>query len=108
MAPQPGGLVVHACVITAKPGRIRRTLGAIGRWVPRVLIGCGLAVLGVLVFALRSIRAIANLVAYTAARVEFWAADRTGRTPVGQTIGVGVADAFAAEFHRGWANQPAA
>lgn len=99
---------MHAYLITAQPNRWQRTLRAVCRWVPRLLIGAGLMLLGVAVFVLRSARALLNLAAYVAARIEFAAAERAGRTPVGQTLGVGVAAAFTAEFHRARADQPAA
>lgn len=101
MAAQPDGeFIVHAFVITAKPTRWQRCVRAAAHWVPRLLIGAGMVLLGIVVFAIRTVRAIANLVAHHAARLEYALAARTGRQPVGQTIGVGVTAAFVAEFHR--------
>jgi hypothetical protein len=80
----------------------------LGRWVPRALVWAGLLLLGLAVFVLRAARALIGLAAVAAARVEFEAATRAGKPPVGQTIGVGVADAFTNEFNRGWASRPAA
>ena len=99
---------MHAYLITAKPTRRQQALRWLGRWVPRALVWLGLGLLGVAVFVLRTARALINLAATFAARVEFEAARRAGTPPVGQTIGVGIADAFATEFHRGWASRPAA
>ena len=99
---------MHAYVITAKPNRWQRMVRAIARRVPRLLVGTGMVLLGVLVFAVRTVRALANLIAYVAARFEFWAAEHAGWQPVGQAIGVGVTDAFVTEFHRGWVEDPAA
>lgn len=99
---------MHAYLITAEPNRWQRCVRAVGRWTPRLLIGAGLLLLGVAVFALRSARALINLAAYIAARAEYAASARAGRQPFGQSLGVGVADAFRAEFHRGWVNEPAA
>lgn len=97
---------MHTYLITATPTRWQRTVRAVRRWVPRLLVGLGLSLLGVAVFSLRSARAVINLAAYIAARAEFAAAHRAGRQPFGQSLGVGVADAFAAEFHTGWTDQP--
>lgn len=99
---------MHAYLITAAPSRRQQALRWLGRWVPRALMWLGLGVLGVAVFALRAARALIGLAAVTAARIEFEAARRAGTVPVGQTIGVGVTDAFATEFNRGWASRPAA
>jgi hypothetical protein len=98
---------MHAYVITAQPTRWQRSLRAVRRWAPRLLIGAGLFLLGAAVFVLRAARAVLNLAAYVAARAEFAAAAKAGRQPVGQCLGVGVADAFTAEFHRGWVSDPA-
>jgi hypothetical protein len=99
---------VHAYLITAKPSRRQQALRWLGRWTPRLLVMLGLLLLGLAVFALRAARALIGLAAVAAARVEFEAAARAGRVPVGQTLGVGVADAFTTEFRRGWATRPAA
>ena len=99
---------MHACVITAKPNRWQRCVRAVARQVPRLLVGLGLVLMGLVVFAIRTVRAIANLVAHHAARLEFTLAARTGRQPVGQTIGVGVTAAFIAEFHNARTTKTAA
>jgi hypothetical protein len=99
---------VHAYLITAKPSRRQQALRWLGRWIPRALVWSGLLLLGLAVFGLRAARALIGLAATFAARIEFEAATRAGKPPVGQTIGVGVADAFTAEFNRGWASRPAA
>lgn len=91
---------MHAYTITAKPGRVRLAVRAVCRWVPRLLIGTGLALLGVAVFVLRSAHALLGVTAYVAARIEFAAAERASRRPLGQTLGAGVAAAFVAEFTR--------
>ena len=98
---------MHPYLITAQPTRRQRALRALGRWVPRVLITLGLLLIGLPVLAIRCARALINLIAYIAARIEYAAAAKAGRQPIGQSLGVGVADAFAAEFHRGWANEAA-
>ena len=99
---------MHPFVVTAAPGRRQRLLRAVRQWAPRVLVAVGLTLLGVAVFVLRSARAVINLAAYIAARAEFAASRKAGRQPFGQSLGVGVADAFAAEFHTARAEQPAA
>lgn len=99
---------MHAYLITAKPTRWQQCVRTISHWVPRLLVGLGMVLLGIAVFAIRSVRAIANLVGHHAARLEFALAARTGRQPLGQTIGVGVAAAFTAEFHRARTTETAA
>lgn len=98
---------MHSYVITAKPNRWQRAFRALRRWVPRLLVGLGLSLLGVAVFVLRSARAVINLAAYIAARVEYAASARAGRQPFGQSLGVGVAEAFTAEFNRARVTEPA-
>jgi hypothetical protein len=91
---------MHAYVITASPSRWQRLVRAVCRRVPRLLAGAGLLLLGIAVFALRASRAVLNLAATFAARLEYEAASRAGKPPVGQTIGVGLAEAFTHEFNR--------
>lgn len=91
---------MNSYLITAKPSRFRLVVRGVCRWIPRILVATGLALLGVAVFALRAARALITLAAYIAARAEYAASTRAGRQPFGQSLGVGVAEAFAAEFNR--------
>ncbi|MFE7535223.1 hypothetical protein ACFU67_13235 [Streptomyces rhizosphaericola] len=91
---------MHPYLITAKPGRIRRTLTVLHRWSVRVLALLVMTVLGVVVLTVRCARPIVN---YTATRLiflELWAAQRLGRPPVSSFVGAGLTDEFVREFHR--------
>lgn len=91
---------MHAYLITAMPTWRQRALRATGHYTARALITLALLTLGLVVFALRTCRALINLAATIAARAEFAAADWAGTPPIGACIGAGIADAFADEFHR--------
>jgi hypothetical protein len=91
---------VHAYLITAMPTWRQRALRATGHYTARTLITAAMLLLGLVVFALRTCRALTNLAATVAARAEFAAADWAGTPPIGSVIGVGLADAFTDEFHR--------
>lgn len=98
---------MHPYVITAKPGTGRRALRVACRRGLSLLKVVALLLVGVPVLLLRCTRAVINLLAYIAARAEYALAALVGLPPFGQSVGVGIADAFVAEFHRGWTEQPA-
>lgn len=98
---------MHPYVITAQPSRGRRALRVACRRGLSLLKILALVLVGVPVLLLRCSRALINLLAYIAARAEYALAALIGLPPFGQSVGVGIADAFAAEFHRGWTDQPA-
>ncbi|MGW6578894.1 hypothetical protein ACWF76_05715 [Streptomyces globisporus] len=59
-----------------------------------------MAVLGVVVLAVRCARPIVNYLATRLIFLELWAAQRLGRPPVSGFVGAGITDEFVAEFHR--------
>ncbi|MDP5310423.1 hypothetical protein [Streptomyces poriferorum] len=91
---------MHPYLITAKPGRIRRTLTAVRVWTVRLLALAVMTVLGAAVLTVRCARPIVNYVASRAIYLELWAAQRIGRPPVSGLVGAGITDEFVAEFHR--------
>jgi hypothetical protein len=91
---------VHAYLITARPGRIRRALTWVRVWALRVLALTVMVLLGAVVLAVRCCRPVINYVATRAAWLELWAASVTGINPVGASIGAGLTDEFVREFHR--------
>lgn len=99
---------MHAYTITAKPNRRQLFLRSARRWTIRLSVAAALTALGLVVLVLRSARVIANLAATYAARLELYVSHRAGTPPLGQTAGVRLAEAFTAEFHRGYAQPPAA
>lgn len=93
---------MHAYVITAKPGRWQRFVRAARTCTVRLLVGVGLAVLGLLVLAVRILRPLVNLLATLAVRVEVEISLRTGLPAVGATLGAGLTAAFTREFRTAW------
>ncbi|MFL3869221.1 hypothetical protein LT966_21720 [Streptomyces griseobrunneus] len=91
---------MHPYLITAKPGRIRRTLTALHRWSVRALALAVMVVLGVVVLTVRCARPIVNYLATRLIFLELWAAQRLGRPPVSGFVGAGLTDEFVREFHR--------
>ncbi|WP_405548775.1 hypothetical protein [Streptomyces microflavus] len=91
---------MHPYLITAKPGRIRRTLTVLRRWSVRALALAVMTVLGVVVLTVRCARPIVNYLATRLIFLELWAAQRLGRPPVSGFVGAGITDEFVAEFHR--------
>ncbi|TXS40074.1 hypothetical protein [Streptomyces sp. OR43] len=91
---------MHPYLITAKPGRFRRTLTAVRVWTVRILALAVMTVLGAAVLTVRCARPIVNYVATRAIYLELWAAQRIGRPPVSGFVGAGITDEFVAEFHR--------
>ncbi|MDQ0792010.1 hypothetical protein [Streptomyces sp. B1I3] len=91
---------MHPYLITAKPGRIRRTLTVLRVWTVRILAFTVMALLGTAVFTVRCIRPLINYAATRAIYLELWAAQRIGRPPVSGLVGAGITDEFINEFHR--------
>ncbi|WP_329217345.1 hypothetical protein [Streptomyces microflavus] len=91
---------MHPYLITAKPGRIRRTLTVLRRWSVRALALAVMTVLGVVVLTVRCARPIVNYLATRLIFLELWAAQRLGRPPVSGFVGAGITDEFVREFHR--------
>jgi hypothetical protein len=94
---------VHPYLITAKPGRWQRVAATAGRWTTRLLALTVMAVLGLVVFVIRSCRPVVNYVATRAVWLETWAARRTGLPPMGAALGEGLAEEFMREFRGGFA-----
>ncbi|MEU0393834.1 hypothetical protein ABZ208_13825 [Streptomyces sp. NPDC006208] len=93
---------MHAYVITAKPGRIRRLLAALRTWTVRFLAALVMAVLGVIVLAVRCTRPVVNYVAVRAVWLEAWASKVTGLPQVGAAVGEGLTDEFVREFRKSY------
>lgn len=91
---------MHPYLITAQPGRIRRTLTAVRVWTVRILALTVMTVLGAAVLIVRCARPVINYLASRAIYLELWAAQRIGRPPVSGFVGAGITDEFVAEFHR--------
>lgn len=91
---------MHPYLITAKPGRIRRTARWVRVWAVRILALTVMSVLGVLVLTVRCIRPVINYVTTRAIYIELWAAQRIGRPPVSGLVGASLTDEFIREFHR--------
>lgn len=91
---------MHPYLITAKPGRIRRTLAAARTCAVRVLALAVMTVLGAAVLLIRCARPVINYAATRAAWLELWASQHTGLPPFGAAVGAGITDEFVAEFHR--------
>lgn len=98
---------MHAYLITAKPGPFRRAFAMAVHVVAVVVALVVMVVLGVIAFAFRCIRPIANYLAANALYLELWAADRTGLPPVSSIVGAGLTAEFMNEFRKGW-DTPAA
>ncbi|WP_381801127.1 hypothetical protein [Streptomyces niveus] len=91
---------MHPYLITAKPGRIRRSLTALRVWSVRALALTVMTGLGAVVLTVRCARPVINYVATRAAWLELWAAQHTGLPPFGAAVGAGLTDEFVTEFHR--------
>ncbi|GGJ86955.1 hypothetical protein GCM10011583_18210 [Streptomyces camponoticapitis] len=91
---------MHPYLITAKPGRIRRSLTALRVWSVRLLALAVMTGLGAVVLTVRCARPVINYLATKAIYLELWAAQRLGRPPVSGLVGAGLTDEFIREFHR--------
>ncbi|MBP2581902.1 hypothetical protein J3A78_002380 [Streptomyces sp. PvR006] len=91
---------MHAYLITEKPGRIRRSLRAAGTVAARSIGLLAMALLGLLVLAVRISRPVINYLAVRAVWLEAWASKVTGLPQVGATVGEGLTEEFVREFHR--------
>ena len=91
---------MHAYLITAKPGRLRRAAVWVGRWALRALALLVMVGLSAVVLPLRCARPVLNYLATRAAWLELWAASVTGIGPVGAAVGSGLTDEFVREFHK--------
>lgn len=99
---------MHPYTITATPNRRQRLTRWLQVWAPRLAVLAGMALLGLLVVILRIARVVADLAATYAAYVELYVAKKAGKPPLGQAAGVVLAEAFTAEFNRGFAPKTAA
>jgi hypothetical protein len=89
---------MHPYLITASPNRWQQAV----RWsrhaaVTGSVLTAHLA-LGAVVLTLRIARVIVTICATLAAWLEMYLAEHTGRPPLGQTAGMGIATAFNDEF----------
>lgn len=94
-------------LITAKPGRLRRTGVWLRVWALKVLALTVMTLLGAVVFTVRCLRPIINYLATRAAWLELWAASVTGIGPLGAALGSGLTDEFIREFHKARTSAPA-
>ncbi|MGA4875859.1 hypothetical protein [Streptomyces lydicamycinicus] len=93
---------MHPTLITSQPTRLQRFLRRLRRTARQLVIGTGLIVLGLLVFAIRCLRPVINVLATWAARIELEISIRTGLPSVGATLGAHLTHAFTREFRAGW------
>lgn len=93
---------MHAYLITAQPSRWQRAARALRVCTTRLFLGVALLALGLLVFAIRSLRPVVNLFATWAVRLELEISIRTGLPSLGASLGACVTDEFVREFHNGW------
>lgn len=91
-----------AVVITSQSGRWRRRARTAGRAVVGVLLLAVHMLVAALVLAVRVPYTLLGIPARAAATAELALSARTGRTPLGQTVGVTIAAAFTAEFRAGY------
>lgn len=91
---------MHAYLITAKPGPIRRLLTAVRTWTVRLLAALAMTLLGLLVLVIRCTRPIVNYLAVRAVWLEAWASKVTGLPQVGASVGEGLTDEFMREFRK--------
>ncbi|MDQ0842423.1 hypothetical protein [Streptomyces sp. V1I6] len=91
---------MHAYLITAKPGPIRRLLTTIRTWTVRLLAALAMTLLGLLVLAIRCTRPVVNYLAVRAVWLEAWASKVTGLPQVGAVVGEGLTDEFMREFRK--------
>jgi len=89
---------MHPFLITAKPTRWQLLLRATRRAAVAGTVLAAHVGLGAVVLVLRIARVIVTIAATLAAWLEMYLADRTGRPPLGQTAGMGIAHAFTNEF----------
>jgi len=89
---------VQPFLITAKPTRWQRLLRATRSVAVAGTVLTAHVALGVFVLVLRIARVIVTIAATIAAWLEMYLADRTGKPPLGQTAGMGIAAAFTSEF----------
>lgn len=91
---------MHPYLITASPNRWQQAV----RWSRHAAVtGSVLTAhltLGLVVVVLRTARVIVTICATLAAWLELYLARRTGRPPLGQVAGMGIATAFTEEFAR--------
>lgn len=93
---------MHPTLITSQPTRLQRFLRRLRRTARQLVIGTGLIVLGLLVFAIRCLRPVVNVLATWAARIELEISIRTGLPSVGATLGAHLTTAFTREFRAGF------
>jgi hypothetical protein len=91
---------VHAYLITAEPGPIRRLLTTIRTWTVRLLAALAMTLLGLLVLVIRCTRPVVNYLAVRAVWLEAWASKVTGLPQVGASVGEGLTDEFVREFRK--------
>jgi hypothetical protein len=91
---------VHPFLITAAPTRWQRAVRATRRAAVNGSVFAAHFALGLVVLVLRTARVVVTICATLAAWLELYLAERTGKPPLGQIAGMGIATAFADEFAR--------
>jgi hypothetical protein len=99
---------MHPYLITAKPSRFQRAVRAARRAAVTGTVLAAHLALGAVVLILRTARVIVTIAATIAAWLEMYLAERTGKPPLGQSAGMGIAAAFTDEFNRATAGYRAA
>jgi hypothetical protein len=89
---------MHPFLITAKPSRSQRAVRRIRCAAVTGTVFAAHMALGAVVLVLRIARVIVTIAATIAAWLEMYLAERTGKPPLGQTAGMGIAHAFTSEF----------
>jgi hypothetical protein len=89
---------MHPYYVTAKPSRWQAAVRAARRGTVAATVLAAHLLLALAVVVLRIARVIVTIAATLAAWAELYLAQRTGKPPLGQTAGAGIAAAFAAEF----------
>lgn len=91
---------MHPYLITARPNWWQRAVRSIRRAAVTATVLAAHLALGAVVLILRTARVVLTVTATLAAWLELYLADRTGKPPLGQLAGMGIATAFTEEFAR--------
>jgi hypothetical protein len=91
---------VHPYLITATPNRWQRAVRTTRTAAVNGSAFAAHLALGLAVLILRTARVVVTICATLAAWLELYLAQRTGKPPLGQIAGMGIATAFNDEFAR--------
>lgn len=91
---------MHPFLIHARPNRWQRAVRTIRTAAVTGSVFAAHLALGLVVLILRTARVVVTICATLAAWLELYLAQRTGKPPLGQIAGMGIAAAFNDEFAR--------